>query len=234
MTRQIILRRALYWVSAIAGLLFLSGCATVVKSPFERQSTSLDVSEKSVVMLSVNFRNAWRPKYQPTRQMVLHLERPQADSKDDRANLLVAEADFVQKSDSSTEVLFRGAIEPGAWRLTGISGISTRVLITGNFMIPFESQFDVAPQTVGYLGKVVAVVRRREEGEFRAGSPIPLLDQNVSGFGTGTFDVTIENDLNTVEPSLVSTYPVLADHEIRFIAGLDWDRTPFDKEDGSE
>ena len=48
-------------VVLLLGLTLLQGCATVGKPAFDETSTALDTSEKSIVILNVDFYNQYKP-----------------------------------------------------------------------------------------------------------------------------------------------------------------------------
>jgi len=62
---------------------------------------------------------------------------------------------------------------------------------------------------VYYLGHVDATVRERTGNEFKAGAPIPLIDQAVAGASSGTFDVAITDRWTQDESLFKNKYPAL-------------------------
>jgi hypothetical protein len=79
----------------------------------------------------------------------------------------------------------------------------------GCFIVPISSDLKVKPGSVVYVGRVSATLRKRREGEFRAGSLLPLIDQAVAGMSGSTWDVTIDNRAEKDIASFRATYPAL-------------------------
>jgi hypothetical protein len=81
--------------------------------------------------------------------------------------------------------------------------------------MPLHTEIDINESSVLYLGKVTGKVRERKENEFRAGIIFPLLDQAVTGFSGGTFDVNIidnyEEDVNFMK----TLFPALGNVQIK-------------------
>jgi hypothetical protein len=68
---------------------------------------------------------------------------------------------------------------------------------------------------VTYLGRIEAVIReRKEETELRAGPLIPLLDQAVTGFSGGTFDIEIVDRYETDIAEFAKRHPFLASQSV--------------------
>lgn len=74
---------------------------------------------------------------------------------------------------------------------------------------------EVTDNGVFYLGQVNAVVRERQGNEFRAGPPIPLIDQAVIGASGGTFDIEIVDAQARDEALFRERFPALKDATIR-------------------
>ena len=70
--------------------------------------------------------------------------------------------------------------------------MSRQILITGNSNFAVDAPFDVAPNSVVYLGRVSGVNRERSSSDDQStGGVIPIIDQAVSGFGAGTLEVSL-------------------------------------------
>ncbi|MEO6688239.1 MAG: hypothetical protein ABIS07_01290, partial [Dokdonella sp.] len=81
----------------------------------------------------------------------------------------------------------------------------------GSFLVPLFMDFMVPAHAVTYVGHVKARLRPRQEGEFRAGPMIPLIDQAATGMSTGTFDVVV-SDSSVEDISRFRTmFPALGD-----------------------
>ena len=83
-------------------------------------------------------------------------------------------------------------IQPGSYTVSKIYGMSRQILITGNINFAVDAPFDVAPNSVVYLGRVSGVNRERSSSDDQStGGVIPIIDQAVSGFGAGTLEVSL-------------------------------------------
>jgi uncharacterized protein YcfL len=190
-------------------LLALAGCATPQKMDLTRETQQVDVSKKSVVLISAEIANLHKPDYQPG-ATVVHVEKPNADKSEDRLNFAV-DAEGTEVTKSGNRYLLRVSIEPGKYVLRGISGTSGNFPVRGMFFMPLHVDLDVVPGSIIYAGRIQGRIRARDEGknEFRAGSVIPLIDQSVTGFSSGTFDVTVMDVENEDLARFRSAFPAL-------------------------
>lgn len=208
--------------------LILTGCATVQNSAFDGETKKLDFSENSYFVLGVEINHAVKPKYNPNTQIILYVEKPDAESKADRFNVLLKPAEFQISQNGAVSGYFRGALPPGEYVLKAISGFSRKLLINGNYFLPLDSSFQLEKNEVAYLGKLRARTRKRRTGEFRAGSVVPLLDQGVSGFSSSTFDVEVSDDSESAKSWMNKAYPALASEELTIKILAKYDRSQFD------
>jgi len=191
----------------------LSGCATPVKMGLNKESTHVDVSKESLLLLTAKLSNAYKPSYQPE-AYALQVEKQDADESAERFNFL-ADKEGTVKSPEGNEYVFRVSIPPGNYVIRGITGFSGIFPVRGNFFLPLHSDVTVTPQSVVYLGRVEGNVRERQDGEFRAGAPVPLIDQAVTGFSGGTFDVTITDSSDKDLAQLKTIFPALQTVEVQ-------------------
>ncbi|HEY1725299.1 MAG TPA: hypothetical protein VGF89_07745 [Steroidobacteraceae bacterium] len=196
-------------LAAAACAVVATGCATVNHMALDKSTKSIDTSSKSVVLLTLDIyrRDKSHFSLQP---FVVQFEKPGASSKADRQNFVLGKQDAVSSDDGHTLYLVRAALAPGRYRLMGVVGRSMVFPIIGTFEVPLLLDFDLAPGTVSYRGRVTAMLRPREENEFRAGPMIPLIDQAAAGLSTGTWEVTVEDLSDQDLPRFTTLYPVLA------------------------
>ena len=88
-----------------------------------------------------------------------------------------------------------------------LNGVSDTRSFQGRFQAPLHALIPPYSNGIFYLGHVSQTVRERSGNEFRAGPLEPRVDQFLSGFSDGTFDVEIEDlydddiaALHTLEP----------------------------------
>jgi hypothetical protein len=82
--------------------------------------------------------------------------------------------------------------------------------VYGSGVVPVFSAFRIEPGRAVYVGRVEAVRRERKGDEPRAGSVIPLIDQAVTGFSGGTFEVKVVDRYDEDVALFKATYAPLA------------------------
>ncbi len=187
----------------------LGGCATVNHMAFDKDASSVDVSKKSVVLVAIEVKRLDDSRFQPV-PFVVNVEKPNAQSKQDRQNFKVSKnQDLFVSEDGRALLLTRMALEPGQYRLVAVTGFAQAFPINALFQVPLIADFNVQPGSITYLGRVSATLRSRKSGEFRAGPLFPLIDQSVTGLSTSTWDVTIENRADIDVPLYQKTFKAL-------------------------
>jgi hypothetical protein len=195
--------------------LIVSGCATPTKMAFENEADKVK-NDKAVFLLTTTLKNGYKTSYQP-KAIVLHVERASVKDSSDRLNFLMddkakIELDTVQAGNT---YLVRMELEPGDYVIRGVTGFSGVFPVRGTFFAPLHAEVKATQPGVYYLGHVAATVRERQENEFRAGPPIPLVDQAVTGFSSGTFDVVVSDRFDQDEQMFKTRFPVLREASIR-------------------
>ena len=177
--------------AALAGAMLLTGCATPTKMAYGDDTASAKPA-KPVMLMTANFRNKYRPDHQP-KLFVVHVEKPGATDAKDRINFTMDDKARIETgtADTGNTYLLRMELPPGQYQIVGMSATSGIFPIRGTFFTPLHVPLEVKDNGVFYLGHVNAVVRERQGNEFRAGPPIPLIDQAVVGASGGTFDIEI-------------------------------------------
>jgi len=171
----------------------LGGCATVNHMAFDKKATSVDVSSKSVVLMTLDLYRPDHSRFEPV-PIVVNIEEPNAKSKEERENFKFDKAvDSVKTEDGHTLYLARMALKPGPYKLMAVTGMARAFPINGFFQVPLITNLNVQPGTVVYVGRVSATLRPRQSGEFRAGPVLPLIDQAIAGMSGSTWDVTVDD-----------------------------------------
>jgi hypothetical protein len=192
----------------------LGGCATVNHMAFDKDANSVDVSKKAVVLVAIEVQRLDDSRFHVV-PLVVNVEKPNAQSKQDRQNFKVdKDQDVFVSEDGHTLFLTRMALEPGQYRLVAVTGFARAFPINAMFQIPLVADFNVRPGSITYLGRISATLRSRKSGEFRAGPLIPLIDQSVAGISTSTWDVTIENRADIDVPLYKKTFRALTSASI--------------------
>ncbi|MGR6035524.1 MAG: hypothetical protein ACU4EQ_04745 [Candidatus Nitrosoglobus sp.] len=187
----------------------LSGCATVNPMAVDKEARTVDITAKSIVLMTIDISRSDNSRYVPI-PIVVKIEEPNAQSKQDRQNFKLAKHTDAIEKDGHTIYMARMALEPGPYKLADISGQIKAFPFYGIFMVPLLLDFEVAPHSVTYIGRITAKLRPRQEGEFRAGPVIPLIDQAVTGMSSGTWDITVEDRAKEDISLFWTHYPALA------------------------
>lgn len=201
----------------LAGAALLAGCATPTKMAFgEDAQNAAAAPAKPVMLMTANFKNKYRPDYQP-KLLVVHVERPDAKEAKDRINFTMDDKARMEtgKPETGNTYLLRMELPPGRYEIVGMTSRSGIFPVAGSFFAPLHVPLEVTGNGVFYLGHVSAVVRERQGNEFRAGAPIPLVDQAVVGASGGTFDIEIGDALASDEPLFRERFPALKEAAIQ-------------------
>jgi hypothetical protein len=202
--------------AALVGAVLLAGCATPTKMAFGDDREAASATAKPVMLMTVNFKNKYRPDYQP-KLIVVHVERPGATEAKDRINFTMDDKARMEtgNAEAGNTYLLRMELPPGKYQIVGMSSRSGIFPFTGAFFAPLHVPLEVTGNGIFYLGHVNAVVRERQGNEFRAGPPIPLLDQAVIGASGGTFDIEIVDAQASDESLFRERFPVLKSASIQ-------------------
>jgi len=188
--------------------IMMSGCASVSQMALKKDSGPLDLSKKSIAVFTLRTSNQYKPAFQPNVRQV----EITAGSTGKEQGFRVGRAHA--KSRDFYEYLVSVDLEPGVHTLRRVWGTSMNLMIIASFSFPVDETFEVPPNAVIYIGHMDMTNRKREEGEPRSGSLVPLVDQALAGFSGGTFDVTVSDRSATDIPLFVQTYPCLRDVQI--------------------
>jgi hypothetical protein len=197
---------------AAVSVLLMSACATVNTMGPSKADTAVDLSKNGLILMTVRLDHPFRSYYTPN-PIVVKLERPGAQSSEDRFNFRFDD-DSRLVNGETTEYLVRMSLPPGKHQLMGIWGMASRFPITGSFFVPLITDIEVKAGAVTYIGRVEASSRERAENEFRAGPVIPLIDQAVTGFSNGTWEVKISDNSAADVARFKSTFKALEKAQI--------------------
>ena len=83
--------------------------------------------------------------------------------------------------------------------------------IRGTFGAPVFMPFELSSGSIVYLGRIEATIRaRRSDDELRAGPPVPLIDQAVSGLSGGTLEIRTSDNYDGDVQAFGEKYPAFA------------------------
>lgn len=190
--------------------LMLTGCASRMPIGVDTGTEKIELTDKSLLLLTVDITRKEPSRFQPVPEsLVIGV----VDAKGAVTNTQAMRLDgdgWLTQNDDKPLYAYRFLVPEGTTAISGITGIAKAFPLIGSFYVPLGMEVPVGKPSVLYLGRVEAVLRPREDNEYRAGGVIPLLDQSVTGMSGGTFDVKVTDQSKVDLPLLRSTYPALA------------------------
>jgi len=200
-------------VLAVLATVLLAACATPMKMPVAKDTPAVDVSSKSLLLMTLRMSHDAKPSITPFPR-VAHVEKPGATKQEDRLNFMF-DADATSVGPDGEDYLVRVDLEPGQYSFHGFSGGGGMAIFPGYFALPILADIEVEPNTVVYLGRIEARTRERVGNEFRAGPVAPLLDQAVTGWSTSTWEVEVRDAYESDIARFRTHFPALAETEVR-------------------
>lgn len=192
--------------------LFLTGCSTT-KMAFENDTDTITSVKHPVFLMSVTLKNTFMPLYQPK---LLYVPVKRTDQKGSYKFKIDEKAKMeFDTPESGNSYLLRMELENGEYVIRTFSGYSGVFPISGRFNALLNVQTKSEGSGIFYLGHVSATVREGKGDERRAGPVIPLIDQAVTGFSGGTFDIEITDQFDKDESLFKSRFPALSDVTIK-------------------
>lgn len=202
----------------LATTLLLTGCASSLQMPLQ-DDAPLPPSPKPLLLLSVDMKNDYRPRFQPVVRAV-HLSR-QVGGKEEVLSFAMDRKGsyWGENEDQPPRHMVRLELEPGQYQLRGVLATASAFPFTASYYLPLLLPLNVSDSAtqgrVVYLGNVNATVRERQGDEFKAGPSIPLLDQAAAGASGGTFEVRITDAAEADLALFRKLFPALKAAEVK-------------------
>jgi hypothetical protein len=190
----------------------MAGCSSHQMALTKGQS-SIDVTKKSLALLSVKISNQYRPNYQL--DIMGALICPQSERCGHGAvkhfHKIQTPYKINSVENSFNEYLLSFELESGAYNFHSIGAAYDRFPISGGGSVPLNYKLEVKSNSITYLGHLEVVMReRKNDSEVRAGRFGPFLDQNPAvGAYSGTYDVVVNDKFDEDMKSFISEYPAL-------------------------
>jgi len=212
-------------------IFFIGGCASVqVKEmTFIKGGEQVSFDKGSVCLLSLKTDNRFKPEWPPEVYSIEIID----NKSNKKTNIAVRSMSFgsllkksasdafaVKKASSSWEGLISFQLEPGSYQLSAIRGGCVRgigvAVAMATFDFPFDLPFQIYDKEYVYLGRIEMTNRERiSEDDIPSGSNlITQIPQRQSGFGTGTFDVTVYDNYDQDIQSFKEKYHAIDDNKI--------------------
>lgn len=191
----------------------MTGCSRKMMALNQGQDV-IDTSGKSIALLSVTMTNEYKPSFQPKVYSVNI--GPESEKTSAGTAHFTKNAYVKQNDDEKAEYYLSFELTPGSNILKEIHGGFNNLLIIGACNAKnLNLATTLKPGTVAYLGHVSATINERKSGdEDRAGPLLPLLDQALTGFHGGTFNIKVEDRYEEDMEIFLSQYPGLKNVKI--------------------
>lgn len=192
-------------------LFVMTGCAGQQMALTKGQS-SIDVTKKSLALLSVKISNQYKPNYQLDIIGALICPQSERCGHGSVKYFHKTQSPYRIKNveNSFNEYLLSFELESGAYNVHSIGAAYDHFPITGGGSVPLNYKLEIKPNSIIYLGHLDVVMReRKNDSEIRAGNVIPLIDQAVVGTSSGTYDVIVEDKFEEDMKLFISEYPAL-------------------------
>jgi hypothetical protein len=206
-------------IKILAVLTFIalfSGCASVNKMPLNETVKEIDTSQKSILLGRITIQNKNKPNHQPE-LLAVFVKKDGKDFSFTKPSL-ISEVD-----NESKEYIFSLASEPGVAELSLMRFLRQAFLISGMADLQFKQEITFPENEIVYIGNINASIIPREEGQPRAGSVIPLIDQSVTGFSSGTFVVEISDNYDEDIKLITEKFPYLVGKNITKMILPEWE-----------
>lgn len=190
--------------------------------------TDVDVTKKSIALLSVKISNQFKPNYQ------LDIMGSLICPKSERCGH--GSVKYFHKTNSShriktvensfNEYLLSYELESGKYNFHSIGAAYDHHGISGGGSVPLNFKIEIESNSITYLGHLDIVMREmKNNSEIRAGRVGPPWAQNpVVGAYTGTYDVVVEDRFDEDMKLFISEYPALKNVKVKKAILLQWIR----------
>jgi hypothetical protein len=167
MRKEIKMLNFMFKKSSATSLIFLffiaflfSSCASMNHMAISKKTEALDTSQESIGIITAKTSNQISESYEPNIQYAMI----RSEEKEKTYVFGVQSAKGSIQTDTG-EYIISFQLPPGKYKVKQLYGISGFFPVQGNFQIPLNSEFNLEPNQVAYLGRVEAVNRERKNDE---------------------------------------------------------------------
>ena len=189
----------------------MSGCAGN-KMALTKGKSDIDLTKKSIVLLSVRISNQYKPSRQLKLLSVVICPQSETNCKHDLpSNPGSPYKPYKKEKDYFNEYLLSYELESGTYNIDGLYTTYKIPTLTSGFgYTKLNLKTEIKPNSISYLGHLDITLReKKSDAEISAGGSVPLIDQSIPGFSSGTFDVEVEDKFDEDMKSFISEYPAL-------------------------
>jgi hypothetical protein len=189
----------------------VSGCAGN-KMALTKGKSDIDLTKKSIALLSVRISNQYKPSRQLELQSVIICPQSEPNCKQDLSSSPESPyKPYKREKDYFNEYLLRYELESGTYYIDGLyTTYRIPMLTSGIGFAKLNLKTEIKPNSISYLGHLDIVLReKKNNAEISAGGDIPFIDQYIAGFSSGTFDIVVEDKFDEDMKLFISEYPAL-------------------------
>jgi hypothetical protein len=219
------MRRLFVRLALMAGLIALTGCASVPFMPLAESNANADATPP-LYLMTVEVKNTFKESWQP-KILNITLAKTVEGGKIETRVYRMDDKGVVPASTAggTTKYLVRLRADDSFRFVVGMNAMASSFPFHGFYYVPLNATLEDDAPGVYYLGSVQATIRERKDNEFRAGPVIPLIDQAVTGASTGTFDITIADEYEKDLQLFKTAFPVLTGATVTKKLLPPWDRS---------
>src|SRR5208283_1675177 len=189
----------------------MSGCAGN-KMALTKGKSDIDLTKKSIVLLSVRISNQYKPSRQLKLLSVVICPQSETNCKHDLpSNPGSPYKPYKREKKHFNEYLLSYELESGTYNIDGLYTTYRIPTLTSGFgYTKLNLKTEIKPNSISYLGHLDITLReKKSDAEISAGGSVPLIDQYIPGFSSGTFDVEVEDKFDEDMKSFISEYTAL-------------------------
>ncbi|MCP5326992.1 MAG: hypothetical protein H7A09_11810 [Oceanospirillaceae bacterium] len=175
-------------VSCFLFALLVTGCASVSKMPLQVDSDHVDLSKKSILVAKVHIKNEFKESHQP--ELCCMFVQKNGEDYSFTSPTMINDL-----GENGKEYFVSMDVDPGLTTINMARFVrKIPLLLWATADLPFSQEIDVPQNSIVYLGDITAVIKEKtSDDQPSAGGPVPLLDQAITGFSTGTFEVVVKD-----------------------------------------
>jgi hypothetical protein len=189
----------------------MSGCAGN-KMALNKSQSDIDLTNKSIALLSVRISNQYKPGRQLELQSVVICPQSEPNCKQGiPSNYGSPYKPYKREKDYFNEYLLKYELESGTYNIDGLyTTYRIPTLTSGVGFAKLNLTTEIKANSIIYLGHLDIVLReKKNNAEISAGGATPFIDQYIAGFSSGTFDIIVEDKFDEDMESFISEYPAL-------------------------
>jgi len=182
----------------------LVGCAPTQPMALDDMQAPLELGNDTILLLRLHTVNELKPGFQPEVLgiRVVNLATHEPITFKPIARPVVQGQGY--------EYLVSLRLPSGQYEIATLNGMSFGYHLQAYFEVPLHRQVAIPPGKVIYLGRIDARnVCRTSDEQPPSGPQLPLIDQTVAGYCSGTFQIDIEDRFNEDLDVFRKSFPAL-------------------------